>query len=411
LIVQSIEASFAEEQRRIDYGASDKASSPLPPDTDPEPIFYRKWGYLPPLDEEAVAVIEAIIMTGSSNAKDYRRIGPHSKEFTWGLRYRNVFLKESPDAYVDHIQRLVAPESVPESEGETESHGRIWTMDRAKCDEGFSEALFQRTVMMSLIARHRLIYPCDASNQQRLDFSVEEIWNCPPMPTRAYEKGAKFLTRPKPDLAVFFRREALISDRLWNNMPKATKSLACYENDKEVGETRVFHFFTIEAKKQGFSSKDTVGKRQSLNNASQALHNMFEFFRDAGHEKTYFTKVRFFSVVASTEGLTIYIHRATQEPADGSDQGFIIEGRPEYPLRFEFREFANFLSDNFERGKVLETLEKILLAYGANELFALLQDAAKAIMEKLSKDPAGMKHRENDEFYRHGQTHLPSSTN
>lgn len=81
-------------------------------------------------------------------------------------------------------------------------------------------------------------------------------------------------------------------------MPKATKRLVCYENMSEIRRARGFHFFTIEAKKGLMSADDTVGKRQSLNNASQALHNMFEFFRDAGpqHEDIFFTKVRFFSV-------------------------------------------------------------------------------------------------------------------
>lgn len=77
------------------------------------------------------------------------------------------------------------------------------TMDRAKCDKGSTnEALFQRTIMMSLIARHRWIYNGNATKPSVLDFSVQELWSCPPMPTRAYRMGEIFLTQPKPDLAV-----------------------------------------------------------------------------------------------------------------------------------------------------------------------------------------------------------------
>ena len=86
-------------------------------------------------------------------------------------------------------------------------------------------------------------------------------------------------------------------------MPLTTKRLVCYESADEIGDARVFHFFTIEAKKTKTSTGDTVGMHQSLNNASQALHNMFEFFREAGpqHENTFFDKVRFFSVVAASK--------------------------------------------------------------------------------------------------------------
>jgi hypothetical protein len=165
--------------------------------------------------------------------------------------------------------------------------------------------------MMSLIARHWFIY--ERGYQPTLSrFQCRRALELSTDADPSVLVGYTYLTQPKPDLAVCFRRQALIPDYLWNKMPIATKRLACYENAGEIAETRVFHFFTIEAKKALRSADDTVGKRQGLNNASQALHNMFEFFRDAGqqHEDIFFTNVRFFSVVASTEGLTIRIHRA-----------------------------------------------------------------------------------------------------
>ena len=175
-----------------------------------------------------------------------------------------------------------------------------------------------------------------------------------------------------------------------------------YENMNNIGREKVFHFCTIETKL--LSPDDSIEKLQSLNNASQALHNMFEFFRDAGQDDIFFTKVRFFSVVASSEGLTICIHRATRE--SGTDQGFII---PDYPLRFEYQEFARVSRDNFDRKIIVDTFAKILLGYRVQELRVLLSNAAKAIMAKLESDPAGMLSRENKDFYRYGQTEiLPS---
>ena len=380
-------------------------------DTDPQQTFYRKWGYLPPLDEEAVAVIEAII---ANSGMGDRRIGPETLPFVIGLQNRNVLLKESAasDPYADHIANMKPEEFRRETEIESQSHGDLWARDLEKCKGGSNEALFQRTVMMFLIARHCLIYKKDGNGPRYLDFSVEEPWSCPPMPTKAYMKGETFLTQPKPDLSVCFCREHLISDFLWYNMPNATKRLACYENMTEPGMDRVFHFCTIEAKKSFLSPDDSVGKRQSLNNASQSLHNMFEFFRDAGpeHEVNFFAKVRFFSVVASTEGLTIRIHRAIKD--SGTELGFIVPkspDRPEYPLRFEHQVFLK-ARDDFDRNLVLDTFAKILLGYGVDELRLLLQNAAKALMAKLDKNAKEKSLRDNEDFYRYGQTDiLPSS--
>lgn len=364
---------------------------------------------MPPLDEETVALIEAII-ANPAMAKESIRISPDNPQFPRGLMHRNVFFSESrvADTITTYIKQIKLEESPRESDEERESHRQLWILDQIRCKDGSNEALFQRTLMMSLIARHSLIYETQPNSTRCLDFSVEEIWNCPPMPTRAYTKDGQFLTQPKPDLAVCFCREAVINNKLWYNMPAATIRLACYEKDTESAGERIFHFFTIEAKKAQMSPDDTVGKRQSLNNASQALHNMFEFFKDAGpnHEELFFNKVRFFSVVASTEGLTIRIHRATRGRADRSDMGLIMPDRPDYPLRFEHEEFARVEKRSFDRDTVFDTFERILVGYGVKKLRVLLSDAAEAIMEKLSEDPEGMKEREHRHFYRYEQTVL-----
>ena len=375
--------------------------------TDPEQVFDQAWGYLPPLDAETVALIEAII-ANPQMAKESIRISPDNAQFPRGLMHRNVFFSESPiaDPVATWIKQLKLGESVRETDEERESHRQLWILDQIRCKDGSNEALFQRTVMMSLIARHSLIYETRPDTTGYLDFSVEEVWTCPPMPTRAYTKDGQFLTKPKPDLAVCFRREAVINNKLWYDMPAATMGLACYEKVSETAGERIFHFFTIEAKKAEMSPDDTVGKRQSLNNASQALHNMFEFFKDAGpkHEKLFFKEVRFFSVVASTEGLTIRIHRATKGRGDESDIGLIMPDRSDYPLRFEHEEFARVEKRGFDRDTVFETFERILVGYGVKKLRVLLSDAAKAIMAKLTGDPVGMKDRENRNFYRYNQT-------
>ncbi|EXJ69357.1 uncharacterized protein A1O5_07393 [Cladophialophora psammophila CBS 110553] len=409
-LAQSIEAALTGVSRRVDEINTDNEASEEGEGHDisqdiEEQEFNRSWGYLPPLDDEAVAIIEAII-ANPEMAKDYSRITPNHRFFPEGLRDRNVFLSESghPDPHADEIRRLKSPLLLEETKIESKSHGQLWALDQAKIDQGSNEALFQRTLMMNLIGRHLFIYNRQSVKPCCLDFSVEELWTCPPMPTRSYNQGRNFLTQPKPDLAVCFRREAAIPDRLWNSIPMATKILACYESFNLIGHDRIFHFLTIEAKKEKTSTNDDVGRLQSLNNASQALHNMFEFFRDAGHEDTFFAKVRFFSAVASTEGVWIRIHRATREPEDGSDQGFILPKRKDYPLRFEFRNFAHVIRAEFERATVLEIFEKILVGYGVGILRDLIYNAAKAIVGKLEGNPDAYLARGDPNFYRYGQT-------
>lgn len=195
-------------------------------------------------------------------------------------------------------------------------------------------------------------------------------------------------------------------------MPEAIQRLACYENTGASGETRVFHFLTIEAKKARTSTDDPVAKYQNLNNSSQALHNMFEFFREAGQqsEDDFFTKVRFFSVVASTEGLVIRIHRATREPEDGTGQGLIMKDKTNYPLRFEYREFSKLQKDTFERQVVSEIFERILVNYGENVLHTLLKKAAVDIMAKLDNDPQVRQERADVNYYRYGQINIRANS-
>ena len=358
------------------------------------------------------ALIDFIMANPDMAMVESGKIGPDKAKFSDGLECRNVTLNESAtiDPRANHIRKLSLNGSIRETDEVSELHGQLWAMDRAKCQNGSNEALFQRTIMMSLIARHCLIYDRQSNSERCLDFSVEQAWDCPPMPTRAYTWGVKFLTQPKPDLAVCFCRQKIIPDDPWNKTPMAIRRLACYEKILGSGRDRVFHFLTIEAKKADISSSDLRGKLQSLNNASQSLHNMFEFFRDAGHKEHFFEKVRFFSVVASTEGLTIRIHRAIEMPVNKSAESFIMPDKTDYPLKFEHQEFFTVQKDAFDRKTIFETFEKILIGYGVNELCGLLQNAAKALIDKLKADTKEAALRADENFYRYGQTNISSNS-
>ena len=374
--------------------------------------FNRKWGYVPPLDEETTRIIEAIIKN-PSRAETMVGIGPEKPQFLAGLRHRNVLSDPSThlDPRKEQIQSISLEGFVQETQEQETYHEELWKSDKAKCTPDSSEALYQRTLMINIIARHFLIYQFDSSKEQIFDFSVEEPWGCLPMPSRTIWNSlrgpkiseGKYLTQPKPDLAVCFKREAVISDRMWMTLPDPTQGLACFENSSS-NASRVFHFLAVEAKKAMLDLNSPQALHQCLNNASQALHNMFEFFRDASpeHEQVFYNKVRFFSVVANRNGIIVRIHRAIRKPNDASMYELVMPDQPRYRLEFEFREFQRISGDEFTRENVLEAIKKIL-KYAKDDLLEWIKAAASKLVQNIENDPGFYDVRCAADFYSYGQ--------
>ena len=398
---------------------SDSEQEPTEIALDPWTAFTRKWGYLPPLDDDLSKIL-AEIVENPNLAKSMVRISADSPEFEESLEARNVpvLLSEDVDSYADKI-KLLKFNKWHEPISEKNCHDLLWKLDQAKCHVTSSEALFQRTLMVHLIARHFLIYQRDPSKPQIFNFSVEEPWACPPMPTRAVagltdptKAEHKFLSQPKPDLALCFNREAIIPEKLWRVLPRATRALACAENTHS-SRMMVFHFLSIEAKAAAFRLDDTKARNQSLNNASQALFNMFAFFRDAGskYEKLFYEKVRFFSVVAVREGMLVRVHRAIKIPDDELSNRLVIPEEDSYRLDFEYREYARITGiENYTRAKVFKILKPIM-QYAGNELRVWLQSAAHDLAKKLDKDHEGFRARQLLGFYRYGQPSPKTTVN
>ncbi|KAL1883290.1 hypothetical protein Daus18300_000348 [Diaporthe australafricana] len=343
------------------------------------------------------------------------------KLFRTGLEeYRNVETKPTEPGK-DDIDKDTMPFSTAtgeESQAVRAYQDELWEHDLEKCSDEFSEKIFQRTILMAMIDRCRLIYPTrsdDSASKPLLDFAVESLWNCPPMPTTAAEKSENLLTRPLPDLAVAFRRESLFSSGLnWRKFPSATRKIMCYEGIGGEDTYRAFHFLTIEAKRSYTGVDDRVAIYQSLNNASQALHNMYEFFREADmgidgkgndrekgdkYRKIFFDKVRFFSVVATAGAMKIRIHRAC--PLDPNVEP-IVEG---YPLEFKFADYMTIGGGGkLPRQMVVEELAKILLGYGVGQLARHLKSAIKVIDGKFQDHRKGFgpDFPRKDDFYSHG---------
>jgi hypothetical protein len=361
-------------------------------------------------------------MDNPASAKKMARIGPDSQGlFKKGLMQRNVETdpSESVDPRSEEIKSFSLGGFLRETAEQKQFCEHLWLRDKAKLSPDSSEAIFQRTLMVSLIARHFLIYEKEVNGEQLLDFSAEELWTCLPMPSRALWNAApgldvdeKLLTQPKPDLAVCFKRKAVIKQGLWRSLPEATKELACFENQNS-GMSRIFHFLTVEAKNATTSLEDPKALHQSLNNASQALNNFYEFFQDAGptHRQIFFDKIRFFSVVANTQGILIRIHRAIEIPQDTSHFELVMPDRLEYRLNFEYKEFARLTGeDGFTRERVIEIFRK-MLKYAVDELSVWISAAANDLLKKLEKNFVEYQARGKVGFYRHGQPSPKTSRN
>ena len=364
----------------------------------------------------------AAIVDNPALVKKMARIGPDSQGlFKKGLMQRNVETdpSELDDLRSEEIQSFNAGGFLMETAEQKQFCEHLWLRDKAKLSPNSSEAIFQRTLMVSLIARHCLIYEKEVNGEQLLDFSAEELWTCLPMPSRALWNAGpgldvyeKLLTQPKPDLAVCFQRKAVIKHDLWKSLPEATKELACFENQNS-GMSRIFHFLAVEAKNATTSLEDPKALYQSLNNASQALNNFYEFFQDAGptHRQIFFDKIRFFSVVANTQGILIRIHRAIEIPQDARHFQLVMPDRPEYRLNFEYKEFARLTGeDGFTRERVMEVFRK-MLKYAVDELSTWISAAAEDLLKNLDKNILDYQARGKAGFYRHGQPSPNTSRN
>ena len=391
---------------------------------DPLEEFNRTWGYLPPFDEESERTI-AFIINHPDLAWAMVRTQPGTPKFGPGLKDRNVALisNNNPDKCKADIESLDIQDFINERVNEEEGYELLWKLDQAKITATSSEALFQRTTMVSLIARHFLIYQRDGHENQLFDFSVEEPWTCPPMPSRALN-GIKdsaaltqafvapenrFLTQPKPDLAVAFNQKAIMNDETWARLPLPIQSLANFEK-VDPSNLNSFHFLVIEAKNPAIPIQDPKAFHQCSNCASQALFNYFEYFRDAGptHEALFFEKVRFFSIVANRAGLLVRIHRAIEIPKDDIGRR-VIPRDPSYLLEFEFQDFARIEGvENLIRSKVLDIMKRIL-KYAKVTLRPLIKDATSDIIKKLKTDIDFVESRNMPNVYRHGQPGIDTS--
>lgn len=292
-----------------------------------------------------------------------RNIDSRSPLFLVALLERNISPETNTDPGRTDIIKSIIPDQVAQLDEEEE---RKWAVDFAKCKRS-NEPVFQRTIMMDIINRH-----CLADS---LDWICESEWTCNRMP-RKMKPGAVEVVMPKPDLAVAFKTSSLINDFQMIDLGDF-RSHMCPENFKLDKIDRAFHFFSIEAKDTKAASANEVAINQNFNTASQALHNIYRFMAKAGKLDTFYEKVRFYSVVATSAGFQLRVHRAAK-----LSKGRIL---PEYPLGFYHDEIYS-MTGRYTKGEVVQIVENILVNYGIKILKPILQDTVDIVLAKLEKE-------------------------
>lgn len=331
---------------------------------------YRRWGYDPPEKEDMASTNDETSQLPSDRAsktsgrKRNDTIGSTRPGFYNGLLERGILFRPIADPHKKELAKAILRKNTYVTTPEEEEN---WRIDVEKCTLS-DEALFQRTVMMDVMDRHRL--------NPALDYTCETRWTCNRMP-HPPEGDASKMSKPKPDLAVAFNFES-VADLRYLPKLKDWKGYMCPEASKENKDNRAFHFFSMEVKGAQFAVGDNVGHRQNHNTATQALHNMYMFMKRANAVETFLNKVRFYSAMGTSSGFHIRVHRAVLV-----DQKFRI--RPDYPLGFGFDEIYRTKND-FTRAEISSVVKNILVEYGVKVLLPILKNAVTAVMEDFEKE-------------------------
>lgn len=280
------------------------------------------------------------------------------------LSDRNVDFDRTDEENKKWINIAVTPESNTSSSAEDEQR---WDTDFTKCQTS-DEAIFQRTVMMELIDRHRL--------SDTLDYICESPWTCiSSMPQRKSDFG-HLMPKPKPDLAVAFKTKSLLPVFQQSDF-RSWRSVMCPESAKEANRARAFHFLSIEVKGASGEIANWTAHRQNFNTASQALHNIYFFMNEAGKEmvEKFYEEVRFYSVVATSGVFHVRVHRAIK-----LQKGRI---RKDYPLGFVYDKVYHHDGAGYTRAKATGIIRNILVEYGVKVLQPLLARTMEIVWEKL----------------------------
>ncbi|KAI0099173.1 hypothetical protein GGR51DRAFT_403273 [Nemania sp. FL0031] len=244
---------------------------------------------------------------------------------------------------------------------------RDFNKDLERCNmNDANEALFQRTIMMSIFNRHQI--------SDKFDYNCEGQWfaqgNSYPLPSTE----ENIIPAPKPDLAIFIRFESLVGwGPYWRSIAIPDELKPCMAPDGSIN--RCFPFIFIEAKKG--KNDPTPALMANMHSASQALLNIYVWMNEAGQTDKFFNDVRLFSIVINAEEFALRVHRA-ELTKEGEGRG----------LEFYYDDICK--KHEYERDNICNIIRNILVEYVEGTLLKILKES---VMEILQNQGQGQKRK------------------
>lgn len=273
----------------------------------------------------------------------------------------NVELEPEDEPDQDLIKRI--NQDVFSTRGLQEKERR-WRADIAKCRVE-AENVFQKTIMMKSINRHRL--------HEFLDYGTEKLWhsNTPP------SKTGRYMNKPKPDVAIGFRSKVLFPKSV-SQKTSLSKELQRYLCP-EMTSNRAFPFFMLEVKGSMSDINAENAKAQGLISATHALYNIWQFIKGNEELETeFFTKFRIFTAAANGATFWMRAHRAVKlSPGEGR----VDEESDDYPLAYRFDTITQLEGGDYSQAAVRKLLENIL-AWTIPDLQNFLISAIQHALER-----------------------------
>ncbi|KAK5625616.1 hypothetical protein RRF57_001332 [Xylaria bambusicola] len=231
---------------------------------------------------------------------------------------------------------------------------RDFESDLEHCKYPSNEAVFQRTVMMSILNRHQI--------SNKFDFNCEGAWSLRSNYYVLPSTEENTIPAPKPDLAIFFRFNSLVGRGLYQKSTPIPDNLkACMSPDGSI--QRCFPFIFIEAKK-GFHDL-TPALMANMHSASQALFNIYIWMSAAGHQDEFFSDVRLFSIAINAKEFALRVHRA-QAVEEG-------EG-----LEFYYDDICD--GHGYKRDHICNLIRNVLVGYAEKTLLNVLKQSVSVVL-------------------------------
>ncbi|TGJ86587.1 hypothetical protein E0Z10_g2198 [Xylaria hypoxylon] len=233
---------------------------------------------------------------------------------------------------------------------------RDFNKDLKHCMYSDNEAVFQRTVMMSILNRHQI--------SDKFDFNCEGQWSLRSNHYALLSTEENSISAPKPDLAIFFHFNSLVGPGLyWQSTPVPDHLKPCMSPDGSI--ERCFPSIFIEAE-NGFHDL-TTALMANMHSASQVLFNIYVWMSAAGHKDKFFSDVRLLSIAINAEKFALRVHRA-QAAQEGEGE----------ELEFYYDDICD--GHAYKKDHIYNLIRNVLVKYAETTLLNVLKQSVLVVL-------------------------------